>query len=242
MFTTLTTVPANGCAHNDPLGIVQTREGEHVCGCGVVLQERTVEQFYQFATAPVRVSLYHQVENGGSPVDMKVVNKRIHIHSAGSSEFSNICGKLEIQDCIQGRAWHIYRMLRSHTDHTRAKCAAFAIFVACREGDRPTDESRIREAIRSVMCIKNIPGMLAVISELHEDAKRLGVDTNDGHSPQYYLNAEISKRQDLFWNPRKYDRFKSAARENFELLHGNSRSRARRAAVIALCEVGVVAQ
>ena len=104
MYTTPATAPANGCAHDNPSGTVRTREGGRVCGCGAVPQEGTAERFCPSAAAPGRVPPYHRVENGGSPADMRVVSKRIHIHPAGSSEFPNMCGKLEMQDCVRDMA------------------------------------------------------------------------------------------------------------------------------------------
>ena len=224
------------CKHNNPNQIITTMDGEYVCKCGVVLDEKLEDNY----TLPSKstISLYHQMENGGDPQDMKVVNKKIHIYSSNVSEFSNICSKLELATFTQKRAWRIYHLLRNNTDFTKAKCASFAIYVACREGNKAIAESQIKEAIQSVLCVKNTPGMLAVISEMHDAASSLGINTNEGHSPNYYLNLAISQQQDQFNDQNDYDRFKTRAMENFTHMSGNHQNKARRAVSITLCELG----
>ena len=226
------------CRHENPSDLVTTEAGEIVCKCGVILEEKTLEAAYvQSASRP---SLYHQVENGGDPKDMKVVNKKIHISNYNSSsEFSNICNKLDLKEFIRHRAWRIYHMLQSRTYFTRAKCATFSIFIACREGGQSVSEAQIMEAVRSVLCVKKVPSALHVISELHDDAMRLGINTNEGHSSNYYLNLAVSSKQHLFDSPQDYDRFKMMVMNNFARLEGNNQSRARKAANIALSEMGV---
>ena len=179
------------------------------------------------------------MENGGDPKDMKVTNKKIHIQVSTTSEFSNLCDKLQMPNFVQQRAWKIYNSLRSNTYYTRAKCAAFSVYIACRESGQAIDEEQIRDAIRFVLCIKNVPGMLNVISELHEDALKLGIDTNDGHSSRYYLNLVISTKQHLFVDSIDYDRFKVRVMDNFKQLGGNHKNKAKRAVEIALCEMGL---
>lgn len=223
------------CGH-DPRRAVHTADGELVCRCGVVLEERIPER--SCAGQQGRVSLYHQVEVGGSPQDMKAVSRRIHVYHPHSSEFSNICGRLGLPGFVQSDAWHVYRMLRSQTDHTRAKCAMFAVYVSCRRGGQPVPESEIRATVSSVLGVRHAPNILAVISELHEDAKAAGIDSNEGHSPQYYLNMEMSSRQGSFADPRLYERFRRLTCENFGRLTGNHQNRARRAAALAISEMG----
>ena len=222
------------CRHK-PHNIIRTAEGEYVCKCGVVLEEKIADEGYTVSHS--KMSLYHQVENGGDPKDMKVINKNIHIYSSSASEFSNICDKLGLPDFIGQRAWKIYRMFRTKTNYTRAKCATFSIYVACREGGKPVDEPQIKDAVRSVLCVKKSPEMLSVISEMHEDALHLGIDTNNGHSSNYYLNLAISKKRHLFKNRRNYERFTARAMNNFvHLTEGDHQNRARRAIGFALGE------
>lgn len=171
---------------------------------------------------------------------MKVVNKNIHIGNSSSSEFSNICSKLDLKEFIRHRAWNIYHTLRSKTYFTRAKCAAFALYLACREGGQSVSESDIQDAVRATLCVKNVPRMLSLIYEMHDDAMKLGIDSNRGHSSSYYLNLAISSKQYLFRNTHDYDRFKVLVMNNFAHLNGNLQSRARRAAEMALSEMGMI--
>ena len=225
------------CRHNDMSNVIKTMEGEYVCKCGVILEEKIPDE--GITNVKGNISLYHQVENGGDPRDMQVVNKKLHIYSSSASEFSNICNKLRLADFVRQRAWSIYHTLRTKTYFTRAKCAAFSIYVACRESSWPVKESQIRDAVRSILCVKNAPNMLSVISEMHEDAMRIGINTNDGHSSSYYLNLAISGKQHLFGDRVDYDRFHIRVMNNFAHLKGNHQNRARRAVDIALCEMGL---
>lgn len=225
------------CRHRDPNAIIRTPEGEHVCKCGVVLDTRLPDESPILSQS--KISLYHQVENGGDPRDMKVVNKKIHIHTSSASEFSNICNKLEMSNSTQQRAWHIYHMFRTKTYFTRAKCAVCSICISCRESGQPVDESHIREAVRSILCVKNAPSMLSVMSEMHDEALKIGINTNEGHSSAYYLNLAVSRKQHLFDDSADYDRFKIRVMDNFAHLNGNHQNRAKRAADIALCEMGI---
>ncbi len=225
------------CRHNDPRKIITTPEGEHVCRCGVILEEKLPDM--SSAAPQSTLSLYNQVENGCAPGDMKVINKKIHIYSSTASEFSNICSKLDLSDAVQQRAWGIHTALRNRASSTKAKCMAFSIYVACRESSQAVGEQQIREAIQSALCVKNVPGMLSVISELHDEALRVGIDTNKGHSPNYYLNMAMSRRQGMFDDPHEYDRFTIRVMENFARLNGNHQNRARRAVNIALSEMGM---
>lgn len=226
------------CRHEDPNSVIQTPEGERVCRCGTVLEEKMYDEHTH--TSQNRVSLYHQVENGGDPRDMKVINKKIHIYTSNTSEFSNICDKLELHEFVKKKAWYIYRLFRRRTYHTKAKCAAFAVYIACRDNGQPVDEQQIRDVVGSALCVKRVPNMLNVISELHDDALHLGIDTNLGHSSKYYLNMAISKKQSLFGNPTDYDRFKAGVIDTFGLLGGNNQNKASRAVDIVLCEMGMI--
>lgn len=226
------------CNHSNLSDRIATENGEIVCKCGVILEEETLETSHlPSVSCP---SLYHQVENGGDPADMKVINKKIHINNYhSSSEFSNICSKLSLKEFIRHHAWQIYHRLRSRTYYTRAKCATFSIYIACRQGGQSISEGQIQEAVRSVLCVKKAPNALNVISELHDDAMSLGINTNEGHSSNYYLNLAISSKQHLFGGSQDYDRFKVMVMNNFAHLDGNLQSRAKRAVNIALCEMGV---
>lgn len=225
------------CRHDDPNRVVQTSDGEYVCACGVVLEEKILER--DQLPSQSKASLYHQVENGGSPQDMRAVNRKIHVYSSSSSEFSNICSKLRMSDFIQQRAWYIYRTLRTHTDFSRAQCTAFSIYVACREGGQPIEEHHIQEVACSILCVKNAPSLLNVISKIHDVALKFGIDSNKGHSPKYYLNMAISQKQHIFNYRDAYNRFKSIATRNFDALNGNPQNRARRAVRMALYEMGI---
>lgn len=226
------------CMHNILEDRVITMDGEIVCRCGVVIEERSTDN------SPValknNVSLYHQMENGGDPRDMKVVNKNLYIHSSKVSEFSNICNKLGLPDPIQRRAWKTYDLCRRNTSHTKAKCAIFSIYHACRESSQIVDDIQIQDAVRSVLCVKNASNVLSVISEMHEDVFRLGIDSNKGHSAEYYLNIEIAKKQSLFSDLRDYDRFKIMVMKTVESLTGNNQNKAKRAVTISLNEMGVI--
>ena len=226
------------CRHDNPNHVIATPDGEQVCRCGVVLKERLPSTASPESKSTI--SLYNQVENGCDPNDMRVINKKIHVYSSTASEFSNICSKLNLSSFVQQRAWSIYHRLRSRTYFTRAKCAVFSIYVACRESSQAVSEVQIRESVRSVLCVKRAPSTLSVLSEMHEEALKIGVDTNRGHSSSYYLNLEIAKRQHLFGDARDYDRFKVRVMNNFSHISGNSQNRARRAVEIAMDEMGVM--
>ena len=226
------------CKHDNPSNIVTTDNGELVCRCGVVLEEKMCEDVYRPST--YTPSLYHQVETGGNPRDMKVVNKKIHISNyRSSSEFSNMCSKLDLKEFVRHRAWRMYHVFRSKTYYTRAKCATFALYHACRECGQSVSERQIREAVLSTLCVRKVPSILSVIYEMSEDAMRFGINTNEGHSSNYYLNLAISAKQHLFGDA-DYDRFKVLVMNNFAHLEGNNQNRARRAVEIALCDMGVI--
>ena len=228
-----------GCKHNRPDQIVLTTDGESVCRCGVVLEEKMSIATSTTQTGARTTTLYHQVENGGDPKDMKIINKKIHIYASSASEFSNICDKLDLHSFVQQRAWRIYHTLRTRTYYTRAKCAVLAIYVACRESGNAVDEAQIKDAVRSILGVKNIPSVLGVISQMHEDVLKLGINTNEGHSSSYYLNLAITKKQHMFGDSRDYDRFKIRVTNNFAHLSGNHKSKAQRAVDIALEEMGM---
>ena len=226
------------CPHNDPSRIVTTEDGESVCRCGVVLEERIPDR--SCVPSESRPMLYHQVESGGDPGDMKVINPNIHISNPrNSSDFSNICSKLGLVEHIRHRAWNIYDTLHARTHHARAKCAAFAIYVACRESGQFVPEADVQEAISVILCVRKTPPMLGVISEMHEDAMRLGVDTNEGYSVEYRLNREMSSRRKHFKDdPDGYDRFKNRVLRNFAMLE-NRTNRAVKAVRLTVSEMGV---
>lgn len=227
------------CAHGNPSDWMTTENGEIVCRCGVVMEEKTPAPAAPAQSAS-RPSLYHQVENGGDPKDMKAVNRKIHISNYhSSSEFSNICDKLGLKEFIRHRAWQTYHAFRSDTYYTRAKCAVLSIFQACREGGQSVSEGQIMEAVGSVLCVKKVPSALSVMSELHDDAMRLGINTNEGHSSNYYLNLTVSSEQHRFCSPQDYDRFKMLVTNIYASMEGNNQSRAKKAVNMVLSEMGV---
>ena len=227
---------AEPCAHGSRL--TRTPDGELVCRCGVVVCERLPDEGP--AELPARVSLYHRVELGGSQTDAKrAVGRRVRTHAQASSEFSNICCKLGMPEFARLRAWSAYRKLRGRTDYTRAKCAMYSVYVACRAADFPVSEERVREAVLSVLCVRRAPTMLGVMSELHEDAEALGLDSG-GRSPRFYLNLEISSAQGFFPDDGDFDRFRAAVVRLYRTLGGTRRSRARRAVRFALDSMAVI--
>ena len=225
------------CKHNNPNNIIRTMDGENVCKCGVILEEKIPDDGEMNTNSCI--SLYHQVENGCDPKDMKVINKKIHIHTSSSSEFSNICSKLMMPNFIQKRAWYIYDTLRVNTSFSRAKCATFATYVACREGGNPKTESQIQEAIRSILCVKNSPNILNVIYEMHDTAFSLGINTNEGHTSSYYLNLAISEKQHLFDDKMDYEQFTMRVKNSFVHLRGNYQNKAKRAVDVELLQMGL---
>lgn len=228
----------NACRHDKPSQIIATSDGEHVCKCGVVLEEKIAVNHVVHPLS--KMSLYHQLEKGGDPNDMKVVNRGIHIHTSSVSEFSNICNKLGMPNFAQQRAWATYHKFRTRTYFTRAKCAMFSIYNACREAGLAVDEPQIKEAVVSTLGVKNTPSILSVMYELHEDAQKIGIDTNKGHSSGYYLNLAISRKQNLFVDQVDYDRFKVRVMHHFGNLDGHHQKKAHRAVDMTLCEMGVL--
>ena len=209
-----------------------------VCRCGVVVAERM--EAGAPAQAPARLSLFHRVEIGGNQTDARrAVGRRIHLRPPASSELSNICCKLAMPEFARLQAWAAYRKLRSATPHTRAKCAMYSVYCACRAARFPVAEERVREAVLSVLCVSRAPTMLAVLSELHQDAESLGLDSG-GRSPWFYLNLEISSAQGFFPDDGDFARFRAAVVRLYESLSGTRRMRARRAARFALDSMAVV--
>lgn len=224
------------CPHDGHL--TATLDGELVCECGVVVREKIPDEGP--AELPARISLYHRVEIGGSQTDARrAVGRRVHTHSPVSSEFSNICCKLGMPEFVRLEAWSAYHKLRSRTTYTRAKCAMYAVYGACRAADFPVTEERVREAVLSVLCVRNAPTMLGVISELHQDAEALGLDAG-GHSPWFYLNLEISAAQGFFMDDGDFDRFRAAVMRMYQSLRGNHKSRAKQAVQFALDSMAVI--
>ncbi|CAI9830910.1 conserved hypothetical protein [Nitrosopumilaceae archaeon] len=225
----------HACRHENPCRIERTHEGESVCSCGTVLEERLPEE-----TGPspkYSVSLYHRLEKGGDPRGMKVVNRRLHIYESSLSEFSNICGKLGMPDSVQDKAWSTYHKYRSGTYYSRAKCAMHSIFSACREAGIPVNEGTIQDTIQSVMGVKSAPNSLSVISEMREEIIQMGIDSNQGHSSEYYLNLEIKQAYTRF-SKADADRFKIILMRLYAGSIGNGQDRALRASKGAYGEMG----
>ena len=225
----------HACRHENPCRIERTHEGESVCSCGTVLEERLPEETGPSPKYPV--SLYHRLEKGGDPRGMKVVNRRLHIYESSLSEFSNICGKLGMPDSVQDKAWSTYHKYRSGTYYSRAKCAMHSIFSACREAGIPVNEGTIQDTIQSVMGVKSAPNSLSVISEMREEIIQMGIDSNQGHSSEYYLNLEIKQAYTRF-SKADADRFKIILMRLYAGSIGNGQDRALRASKGAYGEMG----
>ena len=225
----------HACRHENPCRIERTHEGESVCSCGTVLEERLPEETGPPPKYPV--SLYHRLEKGGDPRGMKVVNRRLHIYASSLSEFSNICGKLGMPDSVQDKAWSTYHKYRSGTYYSRAKCAMHSIFSACREAGIPVNEGTIQDTIQSVMGVKSAPNSLSVISEMREEIIQMGIDSNQGHSSEYYLNLEIKQAYTRF-SKADADRFKIILMRLYAGSIGNGQDRALRASKGAYGEMG----
>lgn len=226
------------CRHDKPSQIIMTFDGELVCRCGIVLEEKLPED-NNHMYMQTNTTLYLQLEKGGDPKDMKVTNKGLHIYASSLSEFSNVCNKLALPDYVQKKAWAAYHKFRSTTYFTRAKCSIFSIYNACREAGIAIDESQIDEAIRSIMGVKNIPHVLSAMYEMRDDALEIGIDTNKGHSSSHYLNLVVSRNQHCFEDQTDYDRFKILVTERFHDLRGNLQRRASLAADMVLCDMGM---
>lgn len=224
------------CNHDKLNQIINTSNGERVCKCGVVLEEKIAENYNTMYPHP-NMSLYHQLENGGDPKDMKVINKGIHIYTSSVSEFSNVCNKLGLPNFVQQRAWATYHKFRIHTYFTRSKCALFSIYHACREANLAMDQKQINQAIISTLGVKNTSTVLNLMYEMHEDAHRFGIDTNEEHSSGYYLNIAISQEQHRFVDQTDYDRFKVRVIHHFGLLSEIHQHKADRAVMIAVSEM-----
>lgn len=227
------------CRYDKQRQIVTTIDGERVCRCGTVLEEKLPEDGNHMYVQ-TNATLYLQLENGGDPKDMKVTNKGLHIHSSSLSEFSNICNKLNLPDFVQKNAWMAYHKFRSMTYYTRAKCALFSIYNTCRETGIAVDEPEINEAIHSVMGVKNVPSVLSAMYEMRDDALGIGIDTNKRHSSSHYLNLALSENQHYFEYMPDYERFKVLVMEHFnEHLIGNLHEKAVVAANMALRDMKV---
>lgn len=228
----------HACRHDVQRQIITTLDGERVCRCGTVLEEKLPEDGNHMYTQ-TNTTLYLQLENGGDPRDMKVTNKGLHIHSSSLSEFSNVCNKLGLPDFVQKNAWNAYHKFRSTTYFTRAKCAMFSIYKTCRETGIPVDELQINEAIHSAMGVKNVPSVLSAMYEMRDDALGLGIDSNQGHSSNHYLNLVISGKQHYFGHGPDYDQFKRLVMKHFHDLGGHLHKKAIRAAHMALLDMDV---
>lgn len=225
------------CLHEALSGRVFTDEGEVVCGCGTVLEEGMLEESGPGPAYPLQ--LYHQLEKGGDPKDMKVVNPRLRVYRPQTSDFSNICGRLNMPPSLQHAAWVIYDKLRKKTRHSRAKCALVAIFHTCRESELPISESQIQMAIRMALSVRKVPGLFRSMYEVNEVLQEIGVEHDPDHAPKYYLNLLMSDILPTIRDPADRDRFKMIAMKKFANLGGDYRKRARRAIDYAYVEMGL---
>ena len=224
------------CPHEARLGRVFTDEGEVVCPCGTVLEERLVDE----EPPPTKyvLSLYHQVEKGGDPADAKAVAPRIHIRHSHSSEFSNICSRLRLPLYVQHAAWQIYCKLYPEISHSRAKCALHALFKTCR-WLVIVNEDKIRDAIRAEMNVKNVPNTFHTMYNLQEESQEIGIKCDSPGPTDHYLKRAMANVLPTITDPEDYDRFKTTATRKFMSLKGSPRERARKAINEAFVEMGL---
>ena len=215
------------CPHET---IADAETGEVACiRCGMV-----VDVLREDAPAhqESRLSLHQQKELGGDPQDAREFRPRIHDDSSRDlSEFSNLCDKLRLPDFAKREAWILYRKSRSLGRRTRAMCALYSVFAACRNSGHGVHEEQIRDAIRPALGVKNVPSILKTLVAFGGTATR--------RPSLYYLNVEIASVQGKFTRREDFDSCKILAHRRYWRLSGNDRSRAKRAVAAALSEMGV---
>ena len=217
------------CSHEP---IHDTETGEIVCTkCGMVLGTILED-------APVhsedRRSLYHQRTLGGEPKDAQKFRPRIRINNPRDlSQFSNLCDKLQLPGFIKHEAWDIYVKARSIKCGTRAKCALYSIFVACRYFGRGVSEKQIRDAIPPALGVREVPTLLKALFAFGDIIK---IDT--ARESAYYLNVEVASLQDRF-SVEDFNKFRTLAEEYYRSLPGDAKNRAKRAVTKALAKMEV---
>lgn len=208
--------------------IFDAESGETVCTeCGIVLEPIPED-------VPVhsegRRSLYHQMMLGSDPKDVQRFRPRIRTDKPRDlSEFSNLCDQLQLSGPVTREAWRRYVKLRNLKCRTRARCALFSVFTACRYYGCGVSEERIRDAIPLALGVQNVPPLgktlLAFSNIIKTDADRRSA---------YYLNVEMTSVRDRFTCMKDLDKFKMLANEYYRSLPGNAKSRAKKAVAKAL--------
>lgn len=220
----------NQCMHQT---IFDAESGEIVCTkCGMVL-----ETIPEDAPAHVeeRRSLYHQLALGSDPKDAQRFRPRIRTDKPRDlSEFSNLCDQLLLPGPVKREAWRIYVKLRSLKCRTRARCALFSVFTACRYYGCGVSEERIRDAIPLALGVRNVPPLSNALFAFSDIIK-----TDIGRGSVYYLNVEMASVQDGFTCMKDLDKFKMLANEYYRSLPGNAKSRAKKAVAKTLAKMGV---
>lgn len=217
------------CAHEP---IYDMKTGEVVCTkCGMVLGTILED-------APVhseeRRSLYHQRTLGSDPRDAKKLKPYIRINNNKNlSAFSNLCDQLQLPNVVKHEAWILYQKTREIEHHTRATCALYSVFTACRNFGCGIPEGRIRDAIPLALGVKNVPSTLKALIAFGDTTKDIGA----AKKSTYYLNAEIASVQGRFTRSEDSDLFKRLAQTHYQNLSGTARSRAKKAVAASLSEM-----
>lgn len=220
----------NQCVHQT---IFDAESGEIVCTeCGMVL-----ETILEDAPAHTeeRRSLYHQLALGSDPKDAQRFRPRIRTDKPRDpSEFSNLCDQLRLPGLVTREAWRIYVKLRNLKCRTRARCALFSIFTACRYYGCGISDEQIRDAIPLALGVRNVPPLRKTLFAFDDIIK-----TDIARGSAYYLNVEVASVQDRFTCMKDLDKFKMLANEYYRSLPGNAKSRAKKAVTKTLAKMGV---
>lgn len=208
------------------------KTGEVVCTkCGMVIQVLSED-------APAHpeecLSLYHQRELGSDPRDAKKLKPYIRINSNKDlSAFSNLCDRLQLPDFVKHEAWILYQKTRKLERCTRATCALYAVYSACRNFGFVISEELIRDSIPHVLMVKNVPTTLKALVAFGDATKDIGAAKKSA----YCLNVEIASVQGRFTRREDFDLFKRLAQTHYQNLSGNARSRTKKAVAAALSEM-----
>ena len=219
----------NQCAHQT---IFDAESWETVCiKCGMVLG--TILEDAP-AHAEERRSLYHQTTLGSEPKDAQRFRPRIRIDNPRDlSEFSNLCDKLRLPGPVKREAWGIYVKVRNLKCGTRAKCALYSVFVACRDFGCGVSEKQMRDAIPLALGVRNVPTLSKALFAFDDIIK-----TDTARRSAYYLNVEVASVQDRFPCMKDFNKFGMLAKEHYRSLPGNAKSRAKKAVDKALAKMG----
>lgn len=224
---------SSSCGHRTT--IEDPERGELVCGdCAMILYERMPadDQPANVVRPRFRESCLGGAPDGARSVASKALGDPKNLHF-----FLRICSKLGLSTPVGHEAFDTYNRLRKCRGAKRATCAMFAIFTACRNSGQCVAEEQMQGAIRTFMHVTHVPDARKALSVLSVDAGELGVGSRRPSS--YYLNLEVSSCLDVFGDRLDdYEQFRDLTLLYYGLLHGNDKSRARRAARIALDDMG----